>query len=439
MTDGLTPPHNKEIERLVLGAILRDGKCFYEVELDADWFYLEKHRRLYEGIEKLLSEQKGVDVVTLSSYVQSVPLSEIASIAASVVTSANIKHHAIQLKDLYDRRMLFRGCIDVLSRVSDPEADVGELLSTFHRLNTEVGDKDKQIVKMEDVIREVNEKLELVMRSGVTGISTGYKMLDNMIDGLQPGDLVVLAGRPSMGKSSFAWNIIDNAESDGASCAFFSLEMSSVQVGQRAWARAAGVPLWKIRKGMLSKHDLQKLYNAMQVAEKRIWVVRRVKNESEMYRHIYQLVKTRGVNVVVIDYLQLLGRAASGRVAELGQITRTLKLLCQELDINIILLSQLNRRCEEREDKRPILSDLRDSGDIEQDADVVMFLYRDEYYHEGRNEGLVEVLIRKSRNTETGVVRLRFDKDTQTFVDEDMPFDREVEQGIVEKGGFVHE
>jgi replicative DNA helicase len=427
------PPHAYDAERAVLGGIMLDPEALERLEgsLHPQHFYVEANARVFHVIQELAGRGQPVDALTIKDHLERRDElaacggeAYLADLVSAVPTSANVKHYA----DIVRERSVLRELLGVCSTVS---RDIYE--ETAREINEHLDLAEKSILsvaenynrsrptfkKMSDLMLESYRELEAryAEKKVITGIPTGFDNLDTLTSGMQRGDLIIIAGRPSMGKTAFAMNLSQNASmrSDDVSVvAIFSLEMSSQQIAMRMLASEARVDMQHLRTGRFSAEDWRKLAAASgSLAESAIHVddtpaisvlelrskCRRLKREA---KHL---------DLVVIDYLQLMtGRADSEhRAQELSEITRSLKGLAKELNVPVIALSQLNRSLEARADKRPMMADLRESGAIEQDADIIMFIYRDEVYNKKpENEGLAEIIVAKQRNGPIGNIKLTF-------------------------------
>ena len=431
------PPQNIEAEQAVLSGILINNEAMNQVVdiLSPDDFYRESHMHLFEGMTELYNNNEPIDLVTLSQYLKEKDLLEkvgstdyLASLVYAVSTSAGIVHHAEIVRDLSVRRKLINQCSAISESCFQSWQGTDELLdlaeqSIFDIAEDKIGETFSPI---EDVIKGSFKKLESVAEQEgfVTGISTGFKDFDRYTAGLQPSDLIIIAGRPSMGKTSLALNIGYNAaEQTGKGVAIFSLEMAKLQLGLRLLGFHAGIDATKLRTGFLRDTDWMKLTDsANRLSELPIfiddtsWL-----NVLEMKAKCRRLMKKVRLGLVIIDYLQLIQgrRSAESRQMEISEISRSLKALAKDLNVPVMALSQLNRKVEDRPNKRPQLADLRESGAIEQDADVIAFIYRDELYHpvSEENRNVAEIIIAKQRNGPTGLFKLTFQKELTRFKD----------------------
>ncbi|MCY0903112.1 MAG: replicative DNA helicase [Firmicutes bacterium] len=429
------PPQNVEAEQSVLGAILLSPESLVGVaeKLQPPDFYRGAHQIIFKGMLEIAEAGEPVDVVTLTARLQAQSKLDEAggveylfALSRSVPTAANIEYHAQIVSD----RALLRRIISVTTEIAATgyagTDDVGELLDHAERRILALAQSrvDRGFAAIKDVLLQAYERIEFLYHSkgGLTGVSTGYSELDRMTSGFQKSDLIILAARPSVGKTAFALNIAQNAAvRSKQTVAIFSLEMSKDQLVQRMICAEAHIDAHVLRTGQLEDDDWTKLAMGMaSLSEAPIFI-----DDSpgvtvaDMRSRLRRLQLEHGLGMVVIDYLQLIyGRSRSdNRQQEISEISRNLKALARELHVPVIALSQLSRSVEQRQDKRPMLSDIRESGSIEQDADVVAFLYRDDYYNpESEKKNIVEVIIGKQRNGPTGKVELAFLKNYNKFV-----------------------
>jgi len=418
------PPHHVEAEQSILGSILIDRQALSDVSgrLKPDDFYLEKHRELYEAILQLYEEDQPVDIVTVSDALARRGTLEkvgdvdyIAQLANSVPTTANVLHYVSIVED----KALLRKLIDISSRISDMSYEGSmegtEVLASAEKsiFDLAQGLNKTGLEPINSLLDETFTKLEELCRNNgeLTGVPSGFIDLDRKTAGFQKSDLILIAARPAMGKTSFALNIAVNAALRQYKVAIFSLEMSKQQLVNRLISSESMVELEKMRSGRLDAEDWKKIGYALGPLSKAPIYIDDNPSISvmEMMSKLRRLKLERGLDLVVIDYLQLMeGRKkAENRQQEISEISRGLKIMAKELDVPVIALSQLSRAPEMRSDHKPILSDLRESGAIEQDADMVLFIYRDDYYNEdSEKKNIVEVIIAKHRNGSTGTVEL---------------------------------
>ena len=433
------PPHAMDAELAVLGGIMLDPEALERLEgsLLPEHFYVERHRLIFGAMMDLAAKGQPVDGLTIKDYLEQRSLldncggeSYLGELISAIPTSANVKHYASIVRDRAVLRELLSVCSKVSQKVyQSPEIEVGDHLDQAEMDMLAVAERFSRsrptFSKMSDLMIDGYHALEkrYAEKRAVTGTPTGFTDLDEITSGLQPSDLLIIAGRPAMGKTAFAMNLARNAamQSDfPGSVAVFSLEMSVQQIAMRMLACEARVNMKLLRTGRFSADDWRKLAAASgSLAESPIFIDDTPAiSVTDLRSKCRRLKKETGkLNLIIIDYLQLMsGRAdAERREQEISEITRSLKGLAKELDVPVIALSQLNRSLESRADKRPMMSDLRESGAIEQDADIIMFVYRDEVYNKKpENEGHAELIIAKQRNGPTGTVNLTFLHDTQT-------------------------
>ena len=421
------PPQNLEAETSVLGAVLLENEALNRVLeiLKQDDFYREAHRRIFAAILHLYEHSEPVDLITLSEVLKSRgDLEDVGgveylnSLVNGVPTAANISYYAKIIKEKAILRKLINRATEIVSQSYSNSGDVDEFIDQAERNIFEISEDRvrpsfypiKELIKASfKTIERLYEKRQLI-----TGVPTGFQRLDELTSGLQPSDLIIIAGRPSMGKTAFALNIAQHASVRATTpAAIFSLEMSKEQLALRMLCSEAKVDAHRLRGGFLSEADWPKLTRAAGSLSEAPLFIDDTPGISalEMRAKARRLKIEHNLGLVIVDYLQLMrGRAsADSREQEISDISRSLKALAKELSIPVIALSQLNRRVEERGDKRPQLSDLRESGAIEQDADVILFLYRDEIYNKSEeNRGKAEIIIGKQRNGPTDKVDLAF-------------------------------
>ena len=426
------PPHDLEAERAVIGAMLVSEAAVASVaeRLDAEDFYSEVHRIIYASMMRLYSRGDPIDQLTLTNELRSINEFErvggrpyVFQIVESVPTAANAGRYA----DIVRGKALLRAVIDVGSRITEdafrePE-NVSEALDSAEQLIYGVSNKTlrEHLAPIKDLAPSTLEMIQrLYEQEGeVTGVETGFEDLDRLTTGFHKSDLVVLAARPAMGKTAMALNAIWHASGEKKMpVAIFSLEMSKEQLVQRLISQTTRIPAQALRSGNVKAEDWPKLVRGVaEVARAPIWIddtagVTLMEIRAKVRRLASQLNATgeKPLSLVVVDYLQLMigqGNRQENRQQEIAEISRGLKVLARDLDVPVLAIAQLSRAVEARHDKRPLLSDLRDSGAIEQDADMVMFLYRDEYYNpESDDKGIAEVIVGKHRNGPTGKVQL---------------------------------
>ncbi|MFH1652438.1 MAG: replicative DNA helicase [Pseudomonadota bacterium] len=430
------PPQELEAERSVLGALLIDNEAIAKIVdiVQPEDFYRNAHGKILDAMLGLFQANEPIDLVTVADSLKK--RGDLESIGGAaylselidqIPTAANVAAYARIVRDKSVLRVLIEKSTDIVTRGYEEQGNVDDFLDTAEQMIFDVAQRrvKKGFVAVKDIVKDSFKAIEKLyeQKSLVTGVPTGYKDLDRMTCGLQPSDLIIIAGRPSMGKTSFAVNIAENASIDhNLVTAIFSLEMSKEQLVQRMLCSRAEVDASKLRGGFLSESDWPKLTRAAGLlSEASIYIDDTPAiNVLEVRAKARRLQKNRGLNLIVIDYMQLMrgvGRIES-REREISEISRSLKALAKELTVPVIALSQLNRGVESRQDKRPQLSDLRESGAIEQDADVIAFVYRDEMYNpQSPDVGMAEIIVSKQRNGPTGNVKLAFRKQFTKFDD----------------------
>ncbi|BBE31350.1 replicative DNA helicase [Tepiditoga spiralis] len=448
----LIPPNSLEAEESVIGSVFLDSEVLNDILEEIRWedFYYEPNKMIFKIFETLFEKGDPVDVVTVIEKLRVLNLLEkvggeegIIRLAQAVPTTANVIYYSRIVKE----KALLRNLVKASSEIVEAVRTIGDaqeileyaekrIFSIAEARATRTYDSIPNIIHgVIDQIVETKEKAEKGGIGLVTGISTGFNTLDRLTSGLHPSDLIIIAARPSMGKSSFAMNLATNValKSDKA-VAIFSLEMSKEQLTNRILCSDAGVDLQKVRTGQISDEEWKKItHSAGKLMKSKLIFDDEPGLDSRTLRAKARRMKREyGIDVLIIDYLQLMSggkRSSESRQQEISEISRSLKLIARELNITVIALSQLSRAVEQREDKRPRLSDLRESGAIEQDADIVMFLYREAYYKrkkEGDQGKLIlnqihdsELIIGKQRNGPIGTVILKFNPVIATFMDID--------------------
>ncbi len=429
------PPHSSDAEMSVLGAVLLSSEAANIAleKLHAEDFYQPAHQQVFEVVQGLFDANEPIDAVTVSEGLRRDGTLEriggiefLTNLIDAVPATSNIEYYAAIVEEHALRRRLMRvgGEIGVLAtKTAEPIEEVIDQAeqAVFAVAERRVGDGLQPI---DDLLGPAIEKAEELQRSGsdVTGTSTGFRDLDRKLAGLHPTNLLIIAARPGMGKTSLAFNIAQNVALGGRTVAIFSLEMSREEVVTRMLCSRGRIDSQRLRTGKLTEGDFTKLSNAAGALYKQNIFVDDSAGltVTEIRAKCRRLRRKPGLDLVVVDYLQLMnGSGQENRQQEIAVISRSLKNLARELHVPIIALSQLNRGVEAREDKRPRLGDLRESGAVEQDADVVMFIYRDEYYHPDRTEskGVAEVVIAKHRQGGVGKVDLTFLPEFTLFAD----------------------
>ena len=420
-------PQNIEAEQSVLGSILIDNEALPKVLeiIEPNDFYRDNHKKIFLAFLELFENNIPLDIITVTELLQKKGeltniggATYLASLVDSVPTTANITHYAKIIKEKSILRSLIAKATDIVNLGFEASEDVAEILDkaeeaifsiTQQRIQTSYYSIKEIIKQTFETIEELSSK-----KDSVTGIPTGFIDFDRLTAGLQPSDLIIIAGRPVMGKTSFTLNIAQHAATRaGVPVGFFSLEMSKEQLALRMLCAEARINSQKIRSGFLSERDWLRLTDAAAtLSEAPIFIDDTpALSVLEIRAKARRLKSEHNIGLIIVDYLQLMkgkGRVDT-REREISEISRSLKALAKELNIPVVAVSQLNRRVEERENKRPRLADLRESGAIEQDADLIVFIYRDEVYNEDTpDKGIAEIIIGKQRSGPTGVVKLAF-------------------------------
>ncbi|HOB81674.1 MAG TPA: replicative DNA helicase [Peptococcaceae bacterium] len=432
------PPYNLEAEQAVLGSMLIDKEAVYVALelLKAEDFYKEAHQLLFGAIVGLESRGEPVDMVTLTEELHRLNEVEkvggvgyVAEIANIVPTAANVRHYAEIVAEKSILRQLIRVTTNIANRCYEDQEETHDLLDSAERMILEIAEERKftGLVPLKEVLGDTLEKIEYLAgnKGNITGVPSFFTDLDNMTSGWQPSDLIILAARPAMGKTSFGLNVAQNAALKAKKpVAIFSLEMSKEQLVQRMMSSEAMIDQHKLRTGRLQDEEwvrLTKVAQPLSQAELYIDDTPAI-SVLELRAKARRLKAEKGLGLIIIDYLQLmqLGRRFENRQQEISEISRALKALARELNVPVLALSQLSRAVEQTQDKRPALSHLRESGALEQDADLVMFIYREEYYFpDTEKPGIAEIIIAKHRNGPTGIVELGFLKEFTKFVNLD--------------------
>ncbi len=429
-------PVDHDAERSVLGGILLDHESLFKVQdkLQAAYFDQPRHRMIYEAFNAIVEKGEPVNLVSLKGWLEergrldkSGGVNYLAELASFVATAAHIEQHARVVRDKALARALIRTCEEVAARGYDATAPVQDLVEHAERsvLQIASGHIETGFVDVKGELERTFEFMERIQSGDLTGLRSGFEDVDKITGGFSGGDLVVLASRPSMGKTALALNISRNVAVDHGGCvALFSLEMSTRQLVLRLIMAEAQIDFSRFRNGFLGERDWPRLTRAADVfSDARIFIddsgSLTVTDISAKARRLH---REQGLSLLIVDYIQLIqGRRSSDRrEQEVAETTRLLKLLAKDLDIPIIAISQLNRGPEQRPNphKRPVLADLRESGAIEQDADIVFFIYRDEFYNrETLDPGVVELIVSKQRNGPTGTLKLRFEDRCARFHD----------------------
>ena len=433
---GRVPPQNVEAEQSVLGTILlSDHSLSTVVEvLTADDFYRDNHKLIFEVMLQLFEKNEPQDIITISNLLKDQNqledaggISYLATLTSIVPVTANLLYYAKIIRQKAVLRNLITVNTEIASRCYEEQGEIDTLVDEAEQAIFEIArsKSSQSFTPMRQIIPGAFESVEQLAerKELITGVPTGFTELDKMTAGLQPSDLIILAGRPSMGKTAFAMNIAQHAAiSDNIGVAVFSLEMSKEQLAMRLLCSVGHVDSQRVRTGRLQDEDWPKLTRAVGYLEQSPMFIDDTPAISvlEMRAKVRRLSSQHKLGLIVVDYLQLMrGRnATENRTQEISEISRSLKAMAKELNVPVIALSQLNRSLESRTDKRPMMSDLRESGAIEQDADVICFIYRDEVYNKAEDnplKGISEIIIGKQRNGPTGTVKLTFVKEFTMF------------------------
>lgn len=434
--DAKLPPQNVEAEASLLGSILIDADAIVKVAdvVDADDFYDERHGHIYRAIRTLYDKRSPIDVLTLSDNLKNADLLEtiggasyLSELTNFVPTAAHAARYGEIVSQKAIRRRLIRASQAINEISYDEEDNIQALIEQAEAKLFEVSQRHtkQDIISLENILGESFDRLDELHKDkgAIRGIPTGFKDMDNILAGLQRSDLIVLAARPSMGKTALSLNIAHNvAIKSDAPVLLFSLEMSKEQLVDRLLAAEAGVDAWSLRTGNLSDNDFEKIGHAMgTLSEAQIYIddtpsitVSEIRTKARREAHKWPL------GLIIVDYLQLMSGGtrfygdAGNRVQEISEISRGLKGIARELNVPLLALSQLSRSVESRSPQIPQLADLRESGSIEQDADVVAFMYREEYYNpDTERKNITDIFIKKHRNGPIGNFELYFDREKQ--------------------------
>ena len=422
------PPQNLEAEQSVIGSILLKEKSFGQVLeiLHPDDFYSPAHRIIYNALIILFEKNEPQDLITLTNLLKDQKQLEdiggahyLASLTSIVPVTANIVSYANIIKQKAILRKLIEANTDIANRCYEEQGEIEQLVDYAEQAIFDIAGKKtgQNFTPLKEIIPVAFEKIEQLYKRKelITGVPTGYYEMDKMTAGLQPSDLIILAGRPSMGKTAFAMNLAQHASLvEKIGVAVFSLEMSKEQLVTRLLCSVGRIDSQRMRTGKLHEEDWPKLTRAVGMLSEAPLYIDDTPAISilEMRSKIRRLASQYPIGMILVDYLQLMsGRSSENRTQEISEISRSLKALAKEHNVPVIALSQLNRSLESRTDKRPMMSDLRESGAIEQDADIICFIYRDEVYNkadDNPNKGRAEIIIGKQRNGPTGTVNLTF-------------------------------
>lgn len=444
MIEERVPPQNIEAEQAVLGAMLIDKEAIAKATevLSADDFYREAHRVIFSAMLELYNKNEAVDMVTVTEILKRDNKLEdiggiayITSLANVVLTAANVKYHADIVAEKSVLRQLVRVSTEIAAMGYEANEDVGTLLDTAESRILEISNRKKKtdFTAINDVLMDSVQSIESLLQNkgGLTGLPAGFADLDKLTSGLHSSDFIILAARPSMGKTALALNIVQNVAlrahkvigGEPRSVAFFSLEMSKEQLVNRMLCAEAGIDSQRLRVGEMHDEDWTHLWDACDTMSRaKIYIDDTAGiTAMDMRSRARRLKAEHGLDLIVVDYLQLMQGSgkrnySADRQQEVSEISRSLKALARELDVPVLALSQLSRSVESRQVKRPMLSDLRESGSLEQDADIVAFLYREDYYNPETENKHTELIIAKHRNGPVDTVNLFFQKQFTKFV-----------------------
>ncbi|MRN56806.1 replicative DNA helicase [Paenibacillus monticola] len=439
---GIDMPVDLQAEQAVLGAVLID-QAAYEVVADllqCGEFSDDGHARIYRGMRRLSDAGQPLDLISLTSQLQDSEeidkvggVSYLAKLASAVPTTANVTYYAERVQEMFLRRQAIDIALELLRNAGE-EQDVKGFVAMAETAVSKLSDQTvpvREFVGIKDTLMQVWEEAEQRYNTrdinrGITGIESGFTDLDKMTAGFQKNDLIIVAARPSVGKTAFALNVAQNVGVRAKeTVAIFSLEMSAAQLVQRMVCAESQIDASRMRTGRFEGDDWERMAMAVGLLSEADIHIDDTPGitVNEIRAKCRRLKKDRRLGMIIIDYLQLIqgsGRRGANRQEEVSQISRTLKQIARELEVPVIALSQLSRGVEQRQDKRPMMSDLRESGAIEQDADIVAFLYRDDYYDkESEKKNIIEVIIAKQRNGPVGTVELIFLKQFNKFVNYD--------------------
>ncbi len=440
------PPHSIEAEQAVLGGVFLDPETWMKVHerLRAEDFYRRDHQLIFNGIAALDADGKPYDVVTVAEHLESHQqlddaggLSYLAALAENTPSASNITAYA----DIVRKRSILRQLIHATTEISDSVfnpmgRDSHEILELAEQTVFEIAEQEnrgrKSYSSIKDLLVTALDRVDELFhkKSHITGVATGFDDFDNLTAGLQKSDLIIVAGRPSMGKTAFAINIAEHAAlRDKMSVAVYSMEMPGEQLAMRMMSSLGRIDQHKVRTGKLDDSDWPRLTSAVEIMKDAKLFIDDTPalTPAELRARTRRIAREHDLDLVVVDYLQLMQVPGTpeNRATEISEISRALKAMAKELNVPVMALSQLNRSLEQRPNKRPVMSDLRESGAIEQDADVIVFIYRDEVYdEESPDKGTAEVIIGKQRNGPIGMVRLAFLGQYTRFEDyvEEQPF-----------------
>ena len=417
-------PQSIEAEQSVIGAMIIDKSAIAQVfeKLNEDDFYRDGHKVIYKAVREMYAKDMAVDLVTILEYLKTTDMLDkaggvtyISELSSSVPTTANLSSYIKIVEEKSTLRKLIKASTSIIEESYNSGGDVEKVIDLAQKKVFDIAEKkdSKEYEALSDVLERGFLEIERLFnnRGAITGVGSGIKDLDAKTSGFQKGDMVLIAARPSMGKTTFSLNIAENAAlKEGKSVVIFSLEMSKEQLAYKLLCSQANVDMLKLRTGNLEDDDWERIARATgPLANAKIYIDDTAGiSVMDMRSKCRKIKMEHGIDMILIDYLQLMsGSAGSDNRQEVSEISRSIKALAKEMECPVIALSQLSRAPEQRADHRPMLSDLRESGSIEQDADVVMFLYRDEYYNkETEEKGIGECIIAKQRNGPVGTVKM---------------------------------
>ncbi len=436
------PPQNVEAETAVLGCLMLDKDAIIKVadSLIPDDFYELRHKLVYEAMLSLFERNTSIDILTVANLLEEEKLLEkiggsgyLTELVNAVPTAAHVVYYAGIIRKKGTLRRLIQSAGEITNLAFAEEGDIEDILDSAEQKLFTVSQKHlkQNFISISNVLHETFERIDELHREKgkLRGLSSGFADMDRLLGGLQKSDLIILAARPSMGKTALALDVIRHVSVNGkVPTGIFSLEMSKDQLVDRLLSAESNIDLWKIRTGNLKDEDFEKMNVGMgNLSESPIFIDDTAGcNIMEIRTKARRLQSEHGLGLIVVDYLQLMaGRTTDNRVQEVSEISRSLKILARELNIPILALSQLSRNVENRPDKVPQLADLRESGSIEQDADVVMFIYREDMYRgkDSSRPNIAEIHVKKHRNGPTGQIDLYFDADKTSFKNLDKTFD----------------
>lgn len=419
------PPNHSESEQAVLGGLLQDNTAIDRIDLAESDFYAHDHRLIWKAITGLIDNGKPADVITVSEVLEAAGeldrvggLQYVVALSANTPSAANVRSYARTVKD----RAMLRRLAEAGTRIIDMAytgGDAGEAVAQAQQAVMELDTTEaaQESVSLRDALRAMVERVDAAYHGTAPAIPTGFADLDAKIVGLEPGDVIVVAGRPSMGKTAFAMQVAENV-SESNPVLVFSLEMGAQQLAMRQAAGTGKIDLMKLRTGQLQDDEWGRLTYALGKLNNRPMYIddRSSLSVAQIRARARQTKRKHGLSLIVIDYIGLIDAPGENRATALASVSRGLKAMARELAVPVIVLSQLNRQVTGRTDKRPVLSDLRESGAIEQDADLILLLHREDYYDpDSQWKGVAECIIGKQRNGPTGRIPLSFDADRARF------------------------